>query len=123
MRPRVGHHTGSCEIDVDRLSVGCNGAWQGSRFLAEHGIRPFMSTMPQRVVVLLIHVHGPIPALSFDRRNVLAALGERALGWQWCEESQAVEIGHRHAALVPNSRLACRPHLCLLHSTSTSSSV
>jgi hypothetical protein len=43
-----------------------------------------MSTMPDRAVVLSIYDHGPTNVLSFDLRDILAALGERALGWRWC---------------------------------------
>jgi hypothetical protein len=43
-----------------------------------------MSTMPEGAVLLSLHDHGPTLALSFDLRDILAALGERALRWQWC---------------------------------------
>jgi Protein of unknown function (DUF2691) len=43
-----------------------------------------MSTMPEGAALLALHDHGPTLALSFDLRDILAALGEHALGWQWC---------------------------------------
>jgi hypothetical protein len=43
-----------------------------------------MSRLPEVTVVLSIRDRSPTGALSFDLRDVLAVLGERALAWQWC---------------------------------------
>jgi hypothetical protein len=61
-----------------------------------------MSTMPEGAVVLSIHDHGPTPALSFDLRDILAALGERALGRQWCvlSDFEAYGSGGHLAAMT-----------------------
>ena len=61
-----------------------------------------MSTMPEGAVVLSIRDHGPTHALDFDLRDILAALGERALAWQWCVlyDFEAYGPGERLAAMA-----------------------
>jgi hypothetical protein len=61
-----------------------------------------MSTMPDRTVVLSIRDHGPTHALSFDLRDILAALGERVVGWQWCvlSDFEAYGSGENLAAMT-----------------------
>jgi hypothetical protein len=43
-----------------------------------------MSTMPESAVVLSIREYDSGHVLAFDLRDILEALGERVLAWQWC---------------------------------------
>jgi hypothetical protein len=60
-----------------------------------------MSTMPEGAVVLSIRDHVT-NTLSFDLRDILAALGERALAWQRCVlyDFEAYGPGERLVAIT-----------------------
>jgi hypothetical protein len=54
------------------------------------------------VYVLSIHVHAPNHTLSFDVKDILDALGERAMRWQWCVfyDLEAYGLGEKLASIL-----------------------